>query len=512
MSNKKDEWVAEATHKLAVARRFIFKNYPIIGSAMARMDVHIECSDKPGQIPAAKTDSYKNIWIDARRVAQQDDKRLVFLIVHEVLHKMFRHNGRVMVPALTTGDDKLDAMLSNCAKDFVINKVAIDEILKDKNAFVLSDELMGEPIPTTRDNFWQAVAQSQAEDRPIRLYDPSVTEKDTSESIYIELLDSMPEPPPQEPEPDDEGDEGEGEGGEGESQPQPGQGQGKPDPMADQGGAPGQPGQSQPQPGQPGQPGQGQLTLQQIAATLADREGADDCEAQPQDEDGKPVDLPAIEAEDKMTGQAVATAIEQSEKRQGHVPGYLKRLLAGTKKPAINPRALLERYVRKRTAKSDYSMRRLRRIGIHFGLMQPTMRSEEIGDLFVAIDTSGSVTDREIRQYASDIQAVQRVMKPTSTTVVYFDTRIAGEQTFKRGQKLALKPKGGGGTNFLPVFKRLEGDKKKYDLVLILTDGYADDKFPARLKPKQPVVWLVYDGNTRLRPSWGDVVHVKIKG
>lgn len=217
-----------------------------------------------------------------------------------------------------------------------------------------------------------------------------------------------------------------------------------------------------------------------------------------------------IATEQAMTAQAVVRAIEEAEKKHGHAPAGFGRIAAMAKRPAINPRTLLERYVKKHTSRSDYSYRKLRRSGMYAGMALPGLRSEQIGDLVVAIDTSGSVTDREIGQYAKDIEAVAKVMKPKSIRVIYCDAAVSGEQTFKKGQRVKLEPKGGGGTRFIPVFRHIRDNKIQSDLVLYLTDGYAENRIPGNLKPDAPVVWLVYDGDKRFSPNIGDVVHVSV--
>lgn len=513
MDNAEKQTMMDAAERaMTAAKTFILRKQRVFAAAMTRMDLKMVCSTGPDDgIPAAATDCYKQIIFDARRILQMNDDQIAFLIMHELVHKMGNHGVR---GKCSTGNPEMDRLLSNVAADFIVNKIVVGEI---GDHFPPADErLNAKHIDVTIDNFWPALMMSQALRQPMKLYDPSVSDNDSVESVLARLIANMPKSSSQ-------SDGGDKKQGKQQGQPKPGPGQSEPGQ-----GAPGQgqPGQGQPGPGQPepgqgepgqGQPepgqGQGQPDMDALAKALAQAVmGRDDAGLKPENPDGSEATEAEVAAEQAVSEQAVAqAAIAEMEKRQGKAPGWLKRMVDAAKKPAINPRTLLDRYVRRRTARSDYSMRRPRKFGMAHNMLLPTLRSDEVGDLLVAIDTSGSVGDRDLAQYRADIEAVKRVMRPTSITVIYCDTRVAGVQTFKRNQPLKLKPMGGGGTILVPVFQHIADNKLKGDLLLFLTDGYATDKFPDRLKPKMPVVWLVYDGNPSFRPNFGDVVRTTIQ-
>lgn len=527
------EFAAEAEKRLSSARYYIMNRIHVVAAAMARVNFEMKYSTAPGQMPAAETDCHRLIRVDGRRLAGMTDKQTTFLLVHELAHKMLGHGGRT--PTRTDGlPPKMVHMLANIAQDFVINKMVYDllsERLSVKNLddlFPASDTMSGEPIPVTRDNFWPSLMQSSVEGRPMRLFDPDVSDADSAESVFNYLLDTMPPLPKDQPEdqdqkpkggkgqPDENGNPGSGKDGDpadGQAQPQPGEQPGKGGDQPDENGASG------PENGPANGPANGgQPTIQDLIDAMAGREQGDDSGLAPQpDPNTGEVPTPeAVEHEQTMTNQAVGqAAAKEAEKSRGKAAAWLQRLMDATKRPAINPRTLLERYVRRRTARSDYSLRRMRRVGMHFGMALPTLRSEQLGELIVAIDTSGSVTDLELSQYASDIKAVQKVMKPTSTRVIYCDAKVSGEQVFRRGQKLDLKPKGGGGTKIIPVFRHIKDFNLKSDLIIYMTDGHVPGRLPANLKPKAPVVWLVYTPSRRsppqFKPDFGDVVHVALR-
>ena len=76
---------------------------------------------------------------------------------------------------------------------------------------------------------------------------------------------------------------------------------------------------------------------------------------------------------------------------------------------------------------------------------------------------------------------------PVRTTVIYCDTRVNAVETFERGDPVTLTPKGGGGTDFRPVFDHVETMDEAPACVVYLTDLCGG--FPA-VAPDYPVLWV----------------------
>ena len=111
---------------------------------------------------------------------------------------------------------------------------------------------------------------------------------------------------------------------------------------------------------------------------------------------------------------------------------------------------------------------------------QPTLK------IAVVCDTSGSV-DAKLLGLVSDClkQLSDSNVVVTPFPVVYCDTKVAGEETFK----IKLRsPKGGGGTDMAPG---IEYAMKKFhpDIVLICTDGFVPS-FSLKINTKK-LVWLI---------------------
>jgi predicted metal-dependent peptidase len=109
--------------------------------------------------------------------------------------------------------------------------------------------------------------------------------------------------------------------------------------------------------------------------------------------------------------------------------------------------------------------------------------------VFVAIDTSASITDDQIAQFVSEID---EMAKTAEITALVFDTEIHSETPWKRLGSNKFSAIGRGGTNFQPVFDRVCEESVDRNLI-VLTDGYADEPKP----PKSVrVLWALTKGSS----------------
>ena len=157
--------------------------------------------------------------------------------------------------------------------------------------------------------------------------------------------------------------------------------------------------------------------------------------------------------------------------------------------------------------RNDFTYRRFSRRFVSRGLYLPALYSESIGGLGIGFDTSGSVTDAMAQQLGTEIQAIVDDLDPDWVEVVFCDTTIGGTQRFERGEPIELKPIGGGGTRFRPVFDYFEDKDEKVAGLIYLTDmeGNLDECD----EPEFPVIW----GNVGHRGQeapFGKVVTIRI--
>ena len=91
--------------------------------------------------------------------------------------------------------------------------------------------------------------------------------------------------------------------------------------------------------------------------------------------------------------------------------------------------------------------------------------------------------------FASEIKQIIEDIKPTKVHVIYWDTEVAGHQTFEEGQFAVqnMKPKGGGGTDGSVLFDYLRDKRITPQAIVQFTDGYVGDWG----KTDVPTLWAV---------------------
>jgi predicted metal-dependent peptidase len=149
---------------------------------------------------------------------------------------------------------------------------------------------------------------------------------------------------------------------------------------------------------------------------------------------------------------------------------------------------LLARYM-SMTARDDYSYSRpSTRRGDP--AVYPSMRSSET-NVVVVIDTSGSISEEEIQEFISEIDAIKSQVRARITLLACdSDLNYGCPWYFEPWDEFAMdiEIRGGGGTSFRPAFDWVDAQDRMPDLLMYFTD--AEGVFP-EVEPMYPVLWLV---------------------
>lgn len=180
---------------------------------------------------------------------------------------------------------------------------------------------------------------------------------------------------------------------------------------------------------------------------------------------------------------AAAQAARQAGKLSQSMMRWVDDLLA----PSLPWRALLARFFAV-NQRDDYSWRRpSRREG---DALLPRLSSEGL-DVVAAIDTSGSISDEELRAFVGELDALKGQVR-AKVTLLACDNHVAENAPweFEPWDTMQLPPglEGGGGTDFRPVFDWVETENRSPNLLVYFTDAEGD--FPKQ-PPGYPVIWLV---------------------
>lgn len=163
----------------------------------------------------------------------------------------------------------------------------------------------------------------------------------------------------------------------------------------------------------------------------------------------------------------VAFAAEEVEKHQGEVPGELKGMVDKIRKKP-KPVADWKRYCR-RYLGNEYTYltkKSRRRESKRFPDAMGT-RHQRKSRILVAIDTSGSVSMPEYREFMGQILTMK---EKANFRILECDAVIQNEYEFNG--KIHENLHGGGGTSFQPVIDYFIAHKREFDCLVYFTDGY----------------------------------------
>lgn len=261
--------------------------------------------------------------------------------------------------------------------------------------------------------------------------------------------------------------------------------------------------QDQDQGGQ-GVPGAGGTDV--MDAPPAPPQGSDQDGTQGQDQ-GAP-DLTAADWQQAVS--TVAAAVEAQGRGTG--AAGQARNAAGQCNRREDWRAVLQRWAQER-APVDYSWAHPSHRYRHLGVILPSLNAPQVGALVVAIDTSGSVDGAMLAVMQEQVRAIVDDVQPSAVHVVYCDAAVQGVETFNRGDDVSLTLKGGGGTDFRPVFDLLDQDTLDPQPIGVVYMTDLDGTFPTA-DPGIPVLWAVPESpysmgrDQQSRVPFGDVLEI----
>ncbi|MFW5487314.1 MAG: DUF2201 family putative metallopeptidase [Desulfovibrio sp.] len=195
-------------------------------------------------------------------------------------------------------------------------------------------------------------------------------------------------------------------------------------------------------------------------------------------------------------GQALQQALNMEDLPQG-----LERLVNHSLRPQLDWQTLLRRFLQSCTA-NDYSWTPPNRRYIHMDLHLPSLRSQELPEIVLAVDTSGSVDKETLDIFCAEISSLLESFD-TQLTLLLCDAAVQDVKKITRlDLPLSFDAKGGGGTDYRPVFEYIEEHGLHPACCIYMTD-FECNRFPD--PPGYPVLW-VNSGRRMANPPFGDVL------
>lgn len=446
--------------KLSAARTRLIIDKPFLGALVLRLPMVMA---DPSWCRTTATDARK-FYYNADYIDHLTLEETQFMLSHEALHCALSHFAR---------RSHRIKMRWDLACDYAINPLLINDGLKPPPNSMYLKQYEG----MTAEEIYPLIDEN-TNDEPLdhHMYDDETKdgENETGKS-------DMPPPPDMSDKEEKQDKSNDETGGEGKKQPtDKGQQQSQPQPSPS--GSKQQPGQSQ---SNRNQQGQGQ--------------------AQDEKAKGAPQPPPLSKAEQETLmiqwQQRMAGAAQQAM-QSGKLGGELARMVDHLLQPQLPWRMLLAKYMNS-LARDDYSYTRpSSRRGDP--AIYPSLRSSQ-ADVVIAVDTSGSISDAEIKEFVSEINAIKGQMR-ARITLLACDTALAKEcpWSYEAWDEFVMPKqiKGGGGTSFVPVFDWAEKQDKQPELLVYFTD--AEGEFPKH-EPICPSIWLV---KGKAKVPWGQRIQL----
>ena len=211
-------------------------------------------------------------------------------------------------------------------------------------------------------------------------------------------------------------------------------------------------------------------------------------------------------------GRKIDEAIHQGGMLAGRFGAKIPRVIEDMMQPDIDWREVLQDFWTANVRGNDeFTWRRFNKNRLADDYYLPSTVSETIGEVILAVDTSGSISNEDIAKVASRVAELCETLPPDRVRVLWWDTEVHGEQVFEgnyAGIASMLKPMGGGGTRASCVSEYIIKNNLSADCMIVFTDGHLESS--VKWDTAIPTVWLITEsGHQGFDPPKGQKVIVK---
>lgn len=251
------------------------------------------------------------------------------------------------------------------------------------------------------------------------------------------------------------------------------------------------------------------LDISKLAQMVLDEHLDGEGEGEGDSKDGK--GRPRLsDAEKKAIKDEIKEAVLQAAQAAGagNLPGGVRRMIKDLTEPMIGWKELLEQQIQS-TIKNDFTFARPSRKGWHMDAIMPGMKPGETIDIFIGIDTSGSIGPEDLKIFFSEIKGIMDSYTEYKIHVVGWDTEIGGVGEFTSDNMADITefdPEGGGGTDPMCVWQYLRENNIEPKKLIMFTDYCFFGWEPSTVENYCDTVWII-KGNPSAEPEFGVWAH-----
>lgn len=200
--------------------------------------------------------------------------------------------------------------------------------------------------------------------------------------------------------------------------------------------------------------------------------------------------------------QVVKDMVRQAGLKAGSVPGHLLDAISQLEQPCVNWKYELRQFMGRAIGGKRRTWSRANRRRPEFGIKGKSNHASV--KLTIGVDTSGSVSQKLLDQFFSELEMMSQKFK---ITLVQFDHGYQRHDNYHRGDWKRIPIQGRGGTSFTEFFKAIEEKKLVGKCNLILSDGEA----PFGEERPYPVLWVImpHGAKEHVTPTWGKYIFIE---
>jgi predicted metal-dependent peptidase len=193
-----------------------------------------------------------------------------------------------------------------------------------------------------------------------------------------------------------------------------------------------------------------------------------------------------LDAQTESEWQYADSITQEIAQRKSAMPSGMERLTKKMKANNIDWRFVLFNAIN-RHMRNNYAFMPPNKKHLHRGFILPSLTSDTLS-LCVAIDTSGSINEGLLGLFIEEFKNIMQNFPAVQIELIIADAKVHGHYTFQGGEKMDFPLKGGGGTDYRPVFEYIDAQLPMTTMLLYFTDG--DGWYP-KIGPSYEVLWAL---------------------
>jgi len=176
-------------------------------------------------------------------------------------------------------------------------------------------------------------------------------------------------------------------------------------------------------------------------------------------------------------------------KTQGKEPLGAERHIDDLLDSKLNWKQILYRFITNEIP-FDFTYNRPSKRSISTGFYMPSVSKDNTIDVTIAVDTSGSIAEEDLREFLSEVYAIGKSFNQVKMHILFWDAKMQDHYKLDNtelDELINYKIHGGGGTDFRDVYKYLREEIPLTKILIFFTD--AEASFPSREEYK--TLWVL---------------------